>query len=405
VLLALEGGDKHSGSDYAVRRYVDDYFVFTNDEKLAGKILDLYQMHLEQFKMHLNESKKEEMQVPFVTGITIARVQLFNLFEEFFASVVNEEASAEPEEDPQAEDRENARVMVFRSLSRPGTTSNRVIRDIKCIVKSEKVDYSAVTSISFHSMKRHLDRIYNRTKPGEWSLREKKNCQDVLLATLDIVFFLYSMDYRTAATHKVAQIIVMTNRYLKGVDEEVRQTVLKKIFDEAKFLITNVNHQDRGLAIELLNLFVALRDLGGEYSLEPELLASLLDNGAAHSEKMSYFHRVVLLYYINNDEKYSEIKVAIERDAIAYFQAVQVPSMRSEPTLLFLDMIRCPFVSLRTKNRIIDLVYKKTFGKKPLEHSRNEVRNYICARDWFINWAADIELDAILLKKEVSSPY
>ena len=78
------------GVDYVVKRYVDDYFVFANDHNLIDKIYNLFQERLEKYKLYVNESKNEKLDVPFITGITIAKNELNSLIDEIFSDLINQ---------------------------------------------------------------------------------------------------------------------------------------------------------------------------------------------------------------------------------------------------------------------------------------------------------------------------
>ena len=42
---------------YEIFRYVDDFYIFYNDEKDKNKIIDLYRHNLKEHKLHINEYK------------------------------------------------------------------------------------------------------------------------------------------------------------------------------------------------------------------------------------------------------------------------------------------------------------------------------------------------------------
>lgn len=72
---------KEEGKDYNIYRYVDDIFIFTESEKLADKIIDIYAENARKYLLHLNEAKLSKKQVPFVldswlndTNIYVSRV-------------------------------------------------------------------------------------------------------------------------------------------------------------------------------------------------------------------------------------------------------------------------------------------------------------------------------------------
>ena len=55
------------GSDYDFRRYVDDYFLYFNDNNIKDKVIEVINAELFHYKMHLNEAKPIVTARPFIT--------------------------------------------------------------------------------------------------------------------------------------------------------------------------------------------------------------------------------------------------------------------------------------------------------------------------------------------------
>ncbi|MBK9741938.1 MAG: RNA-directed DNA polymerase [Saprospiraceae bacterium] len=62
--------------DYNIKRYVDDYFVFTNDLKLGEIIQKLFKDNLEEYKLYINERKSIVRERPFMTNIGVGKIEL-----------------------------------------------------------------------------------------------------------------------------------------------------------------------------------------------------------------------------------------------------------------------------------------------------------------------------------------
>ena len=68
-------------TDYDIYRYVDDYFVFFNDDKVKDEILKLFKIELQKYNLYFNESKTELFSKPIITNITIAKEEIRRLVE------------------------------------------------------------------------------------------------------------------------------------------------------------------------------------------------------------------------------------------------------------------------------------------------------------------------------------
>ncbi|WP_163444903.1 antiviral reverse transcriptase Drt3b [Flavobacterium columnare] len=67
--------------DYDVYRYVDDFFVFYNDDKIKSEILNLYKIKLQEYNLFFNDSKTKILPKPIITNITVAKEEIRQLIE------------------------------------------------------------------------------------------------------------------------------------------------------------------------------------------------------------------------------------------------------------------------------------------------------------------------------------
>lgn len=392
----------HFGADYAARRYVDDYFVFTNDEKLSKEILKTFQTELTKFKLSVNESKTERTRAPFISGITIARTELQKILVAYFEKHIQFEEFPSPSTEA-AEQKNKARLNI-NALRCSTNRANWLIRDIKSIVKIYNIEYDSITGLTFSIFKKHLNKFYRICDTTNLGENDSDSIVNFLLVTFDIMFFIYSMDYRVRATYVISQIIIATNRFISACGDSVKHTISKKIFDESIYLIKNIEQEDNHNNVELLNLLISLKDLGTEYLLTSDSLNSLM-NIDKDIEKFSYFHFVILLYYMQDTAHFDVIRQKLEKKIIAKIVEEKVPFQKTEHTCLLLDTIRCPFVSRQTKETLVEVSYGKIESTPLTDEKRNRIINYIADRNWFIDWSSGIELDSILLKKELRTPY
>jgi len=398
----LKKKNLHFSADYAVRRYVDDYFVFTKDEKLGKEILKIFQEELGKYKLHINESKTEIIKTPFISGITIARTELQKLLDDYFTKYIQFQ-------DYEVTSIDNGETIVktrldLTSLNISTNIANWVIRDIKGIIKKYDVDYESITGLTFSIFKNYLYKIFRNCDVSNLSKVDEDNLSKFILVTFDIMFFLYSMDYRVRATYVMSQIIISTNKFITRCGNSIKHTVSKKIYDESVYLIKNIEQESNHSDVEILNLLISLKNLGDDYLLTVDTFNSLL-NIDKEIDNFTYFHLVIILYYIQDISQFDSIKQKIENKIISKFTIEQNPFHKTELTCLLFDTVRCPYVSRLTKETLIETAFKKIENKTPLIADRNRVINYIAARNWFIDWSHDIELDSVLLKKELRTPY
>ncbi|HBN05408.1 MAG TPA: hypothetical protein DD434_06425, partial [Bacteroidales bacterium] len=245
VLKKLEGQYKY-GIDYEVRRYVDDYFVFSNDSKILETVKKEFQKELVFYKLYLNPTKSDIKTPPFITSVTVGKRELqellLNLYDSLFE--VKEKIAVG------SENKEN--VKVLSRIRRPISVSQRFIKDFQCIVKRNGLTYDILSKDIIRFFKTKFTKIL---KEGELE-NDKEVVENLFLVLFDILFYAYSLNINSNTTFKLAQIIVLACKYLENQKAELKHTIYSKISKEADFVLTNFQRKSKTSEtnIETLNL-------------------------------------------------------------------------------------------------------------------------------------------------------
>ncbi|WP_127141862.1 antiviral reverse transcriptase Drt3b [Flagellimonas marinaquae] len=386
--------------DYTVKRYVDDYFVFTNDFEKANLIKKEFIKELEYYKLSVNDSKTEEIDVPFITGITIARIELERLLDDFFGSFIEEYQEEDEEGKPQ-------KKIKFIRLNKPFNLSNRIIRDVKSIIKKNNVDYEDVTGITISILRNRLVQVLDNDFILKQDSGYLTGLVNPLLITLDILFFLISMDCRPRVTVLFTQIVVLINRFLKSskIESEDSRLISKKVFDGIRDTL-NILNRDSKTHLEALNLLVALVNLNKIYPIPKTKFIEEIFNQYQKLEDLDYFQIIILLYFIEDDSKCNNFKKQLVSASLNKTENITEIDGKSEQVLLFFDFIACPYIEINDKNELIKIFYSSYYKSAPSTQMIGRIRNYVSKYYWFIDWNTDdINLEYVLKKKEYNPPY
>lgn len=390
-------------AQFAIRRYVDDYFLFFNDQKIADKVFAEFQAELENYKMYINEAKNELETIPFITGITMAKYKLLDLVTNLFNSNIEFEEVV-------LEDGKSEKKYFIKNIRDSNEYSNRTIRDIKGIVKSNKVEYDGITNYILAIVKKKIIDTLKKINYEELAVERKRQFSRFIILLLDVLFFIYSMDSRVRTTYIMSQILVLLNKYTGKYDLEFRHFVSKKIYDETLYLLKSISQQENTMSVEVLNMIVALKENGSEYLIDPIVLSNLLrirdiKTNTITTSKLNYFQIIILIYYIEDNLIYRDILFEIEDDVCKRYDAEPHPFREAELTCLFFDLIRCPFISTPCKEKLVQICECKRTGNLPTTTETNRIIRFVSRNNWFMNWDAGINLEYELQKKEMKSPY
>ena len=393
VLNKLEQSNLKYGVDYEVRRYVDDYFVFSNDEKALQLIKKSFQNELGFYKLYLNPTKSETKSAPFITDVTVGKRELKYLLNTLYDSLF--EIKLNPDDDE--------KETVFRIFRTPYSFSRNFIKDFQCIVKRNRLSYDILSKDIIRFFKGKITKIL-KDKVLD---KNQEAVENLLLNIFEILFYAYSLNINSNTTFKLSQIIVLICKYLEQQNAELRHTIYSKISKEADFVLTNFYRKSKKneTNIETLNLIIALKKLDGSYLLSEKRLKDLFGiKNQTDINKLNYFQIITLLYYIDRSTNYDEIRKEIEKTVIKRFTDDKDPFSKSELTMLFFDFICCPFVSNKSKRNI--LRSSKYCKSKELNTVVDGIINDISDQGkWFMDWEIDIDLEKVLKKKEWGSSY
>ncbi|EHH9691899.1 RNA-directed DNA polymerase [Campylobacter lari] len=480
--------------DYVIFRYVDDYFLFYNEDDVKNLIIQTFNNELQKYKFYLNESKMEEFTKPFVTNITIAKKKIKDLLKEFdFDSnnkytidskdiIVNFKAILKENEikyndilnytlaiidkkidfinkdinkyiiieniinnfnEIKAElilvklkknlnkinknniksiqkDIENIMQTIdihiqnlkikkeFKfdkeDLAKNINNYEKTIKDLKDSIHEDKKitkyinnsldELSALKDFfemyidmkdSFKKTINEADELFSFNENGEFDNIKsiiKNNCLKIkdklfihLKEMLKFVFFIYSESDKTSATVKLSLILAKLINFMNHnyFDKYLKNKLYKLIFDEIHHLLKR-NKSRKYSHNQNLYLLINLKEIKNYKKLNFNILETIF-----LSEEMNYFDIVVLLYYIENDPEFKEIKKQIKDKIIDKYKDFN--NKNTELTLLSMDILACPFLD-------------KDFKVKILENYKIDERglqNYIIKfsmkqKFWFVKW-------------------
>ena len=372
-------------STYECYRYVDDYFLFYNDEKDKNLFMESLTKRLKEFKLQISPSKTEEFEKPFITKVTIAKQRIENLLSNIFSIPLWEEieSNSSTEKDTEDKDLDKDREVLEKKFN-IYLPANDVNTQIKVIVKECGIEYRDIANYLLEKISQRLDTFLNRYEIGfkkyeRLMSKEETNKDDVethaqrvqrkltnyLVSLIDVTFFVFNSNRQINTTLKLQKIINSIIIYAKRhgdfkVNPAVRfQTIskdiiFKKIQDEiALVLATTDSH--RNTLHESLYLLILAKELGYAYLLSPEVIRSFIEKSEL---QYNFFACLILLYYYANHKCYDLQKALLTDEILKKYRLVAESERKrnSELTILTADMMTCPFVDDAYKQRLLTLM-------------------------------------------------
>ena len=399
-------------SNYECYRYVDDYFLFYNDEKDRNLFMESLTKWLKEFKLQISPSKTEEFERPFITKITLAKLRIEDLINDIFSVPLWEEAvlnsDEEKEDDTEDVASDNDKEILDKKFN-IYLSANNVNTQIKAIIRECGIEYRDIANYLLEKISQRLDAFLNRYEKGfkkyEHLMSKEETDKDeveihaqrvqrkltsFLVSLVDVSFFVFNSNRQVNTTLKLQKIMNTIVLYAKRYGDfknnpEVRfQTIskdiiFKKIQDEIA-LVLSTTDSHRNTLHESLYLLILAKELGNTYLLVPEVIKSFIEKS-----KLQYnlFACIILLYYYANHKCYNEQKILLKNEILKKYRLVAEKERKrnAELTILTADMMTCPFVDETYKQNLLILM-----GVTEIEDQRMILRFAKRQRYIFTRW-------------------
>ncbi|WP_422091708.1 antiviral reverse transcriptase Drt3b [Tenacibaculum ovolyticum] len=332
--------------DYEIFRYVDDYFIFYNEESNKDRIIEAFKLSLKDYKMYLNDKKSIQYSKPIITEISMAKQKINDLFNNHLIL---------KEKEVLLENEQSSSILYF--------SSNNVITRFKSIIKESGIEYKDIMNYTLAVLDNKTSKLINKFKSLEdvVSSKTQKEFEKGFLEILDVTFFFYSVSPKVNSTIKICLIIDRinsflkknkTNEYKEPFSSNNKHNIFKKISDEIN-LVLHKNKSKKETQIETLYLLIALNQLGREYRLNLKVLCSYFnitiqkDSSILFNNELNYFSVTVLLFYIKDIKTYTPLLEELKKVILKKFKTGKIYGWKdnTELVLLLMDTLSCPFLN------------------------------------------------------------
>lgn len=366
---------------YDIFRYVDDYFIFYNEDVERTVIVEELQHILRDYKLYLNISKAVEYEKPIITDISIAKQQISSLLKE--AMNLSVEIGSDDE---------------FKVTN--DVKSKRLIAAYKAIIKSCGVAYMDVLNYTMSAVEQKCDRslikklkLFEKTNAGSLPERPERQLISAISGILEFVFFIYSVSPRVNTTIRLCRILRLIVHFLKSITitPGQKQLIYKQIYDDIRLIIKK-NRSEKQVQVETLYLLIALSELGKDYRLEEETLAGYFgisldnnDNMKQSENFLNYFSITVVLFYMRDNCKYDTLRNHVVKVALEKFRnKPDTVTKDAELVFLLFDLISCPYIDEKDKHVALKMfgVSDSSLAMDIVQYAKSETKSQM----WFTNW-------------------
>jgi hypothetical protein len=379
-------------TDYNIYRYVDDYFVFYNDERTYKELFSSLENLLSEYKLGINSEKEVIYNKPIITEITIAKRKISNLLnDKIILELIEKEKTTAENEDKEY-------------IAKINIQSKSLITEFKTILAESGAEYKSVINYTLTIIESMLKDIFKKYLKATLNRKSHKSFLTSVHSCIEFSFFIYTVAPRVNTTIKLSRVlkVIIDFSRSKSVEFDDMHQIFKLISENINFVIEKYESKTY-TQVETLYLLTVLSELGKDYWLSQDSLINYFGGSNDNNGKLSfdsnlnYFSLVAILFYAKNKTRYDSIRQAVKKTIVYKIRNNSTTlSKDAECFLLLMDCLNCPFLKSSFKHYLL-----KIYGISSVAERKEIIKENTL---WFTKWE-DFEFGKELDAKQSDSVY
>ncbi|WP_252959353.1 antiviral reverse transcriptase Drt3b [Pseudomonas simiae] len=378
--------------DYSMRRYVDDFFIFTNSDLISNQIMRVVQAECKAYKLNINEAKSLKAERPFITSKTKSLRAVQRRLTDLKESLFSGENYGSP-----------------RELSNQKILTLHFIDDIKAACCADSNAYQLVSSYVVGWLSNRIisatEENINRTAGIESHLTGFSHFFNFSIRT---IFHFYSINPSHKSSVKLCIAVKLActfyERHMPNDIDGIKTTIYhlcKEFFYSSGYLGILSGNTNVSL-LEAMNILALCKELGPQYLLPKEALQGIARTDS--DEPLNYFEIITLLYYIGEEPIYREAREKVTASIHQHLNRIDDARINSHKFHLLMDILTCPYIDLEFRSATASRLFESVTGAKPGKVKLKAVMDFFDNNAWFVNWH-NFDLLTVLEKKELLIGY
>ncbi|WP_093982106.1 antiviral reverse transcriptase Drt3b [Shewanella algae] len=393
-------------SNYIIKRYVDDFFIFSNSREILQKIESTVESILFKYKLSLNKHKTNFSERPFFTPKDIAIDKIRKVIKSTHNSLTN------------LEKHENFTLRLPKErIKDRNFLVSKTIREIKSIIKEEKIKINDVTPYICKALRNIIFEFIDKSQNFKISIDEGNF--DFLAFYFDMLLYFYSLDRRTSSSFSFCYTTLTLHDYIKELKSPYFMYFYDKLshYFQKKIITSSEREFNENETIEILNIMLSTQYIS--HILEGKLQSKIIEE-IYHKIPESYFKFITFAFIFSWSSQYHrEMKKLSEEFKTWIINNIRESGLsKSETVHAILDLLSCKKISKEHKHEVLMVVienedFKKTqstfnYATPKTNSSKliifDKIIQFCETQNWFTNWD-EINIRKVLMKKELNPTY
>lgn len=389
--------EKHSlefGNHYLIKRYVDDFFIFTLNKNIQKTVLICLSDSLGKFNLHFNNLKTEYISRPFITDKSKIIHSIKKISNDFFKKFLSDDD-----------------INIIRPLKvrDKWKLTRSFIQDIQSECKQNNIKYDEISGYIIATINR---RIIKMVSIEEVNLEDENNYIDSFECLIDILFFLFTVAPSPSSCDKLAISISLCVKFVDKYMIERKNFISKIIYDHIyRYLLINKDehftHIENYFSMEAINLILVSTELGESFMLPEEITLEYFNIDS--KGESNYFNLMSCLYYASKYTSLTQLKNITIKKIEQELKDLKDFCSNTNKAYLFFDSIFHPDIDKDVKKVWIAEVMKALNPHNHVPHlltssALDDFLHDTSQHYWHIDWK-NFDLLSYLHKKDLSQVY
>lgn len=407
------------GKDYDVFRYVDNIYIFYNNDRVQKDIIGAIEHSLDEYKMSLNKSKFEISSRPFFTKKSMSISEAKQIRDRFFDAPI------------ETIWKDGKRVSGISANTRLFSSFSDFSNDLRRACFMADSDYSSISGFLIATLRSRMQRVLDSrhvfeshlVETGVLSEDEVRNeyqsrLASYISATVDMCMHMYTLAPSVPSSLDVATILLVSAETLKQINldhflhmqERLQLSVSKLMTSSA---IASLMDNDFAVPIEVLNVLCSLT----AFDYDAKHIQELVSTSVGIETSSNYFEAITKIFVLSRMAGSEEAISIIFETAKAKILSDVDLRLNSENLHLLLDMLSCPHIARADRKELYKGVISgfndltknaeksgPSLSNKASNAAIDEMLEYMENNPWFVDWTK-IDLLRLIQKKRLRSGY
>ncbi|MCD0458834.1 RNA-directed DNA polymerase [Roseiconus lacunae] len=312
--------EKHGlshGREFEVRRYVDDYFLFANENSVCDRVEERIRRCLAIYKLQINESKTDQYEKPFTSKLSSAKRMISRSFQEILDRALERREDGVPR-----------RINLERDL----------LSQFKMVVSQFDCRYEECTGYAFTVIADFATRL---------PVRSRIQLLDAGVIALAARFL--ELDFRYSIAIRVTRFFLELSSQPQAdqaAATELKRRVDSHVATEFISIVSNALGRSPVPGQELASFLVATASIDSIHRSASSAAKLVWDWCAdeASEDKLDYFSVISILYFCGNRTQYDNLRIDIIASCRHFLEASRTSHQRADSAMLCADLATCPFI-------------------------------------------------------------